>query len=77
MMMTSLRDGSKVRTTVRTGGFTGDLRSVDDDRGPTAYKTESRDWRDRAESMVRNEGSLDEHDWDRGEVQAAPRGEDS
>ncbi len=37
-MMTSLRDGSKVRTTVRTGGFTEGLRSVDDDRGPTASK---------------------------------------
>jgi|GEM_PF-3489144 hypothetical protein len=35
-MMTSLHDSSKVRTTVRTGGFTGGLRSVDDDRGPTA-----------------------------------------
>jgi hypothetical protein len=28
-------------------------------------------------SLVMNEGSRDEHDWDRGEVQAAPRGEDS
>ena len=76
-MMTTLCGGSMAQTTVQVAGFAGRLRSVDDDRGPTASKTESRDWRDRAESMVRNEGSLDEHDWDRGEVQAAPRGEDS
>lgn len=35
-MMTSLRDGSKVSTTVCAGGFAGGLRSVDDDRGPSA-----------------------------------------
>ncbi len=28
-------------------------------------------------SALMNERSLDEHDWERGEVQAAPRGEDS
>ena len=37
-MMTSLRDGSKVWTAVGTEDLPGCLKSVDDDRGPTASR---------------------------------------
>jgi hypothetical protein len=34
-------------------------------------------WRSQVVSTGMSKSSRDEHDWERGEVQAAPRGEDS